>query len=116
LLIKKNTILVDPYRSISLCNPTSPTGWPQEAREPRHELKVIQDAGDKGLMILIRCRPAIGNSVENPKKMGDLQDPIEDGGTDIPYIFGRKCLRPKFQGISPQNMALYGTVLHIKGS
>jgi hypothetical protein len=31
-------------------------------------LKVIQDAGDKGLMILIRCRPAIGNSVENQKK------------------------------------------------
>ena len=27
----------------------------------------------------------------------------------IPYIFGL-FVRPKFQGISPQNMALYGTV------
>jgi len=29
------------------------------------------------------------------------QEPIEDGGTDCIYIY----IRPKFQGISPKNMA-----------
>jgi len=41
------------------------------------------------------------------------QEPIEDGGTYIPYIFGL-FFRPKFQGISPENVALNGTVPPLK--
>jgi hypothetical protein len=38
-----------------------------------------------------------------------IQWPFQEPKLEVPTIY-KAYVRPKFQGISPQNMALYGTV------
>ena len=53
----------------------------------------------------------LGKMVVNRKtgKPPFYQWPFQDPRLEVPTIY-KAYVRPKFQGISPQNMALYGTV------